>query len=160
MDRSWRSTTLGCAVPRFKSCGFGATLKILYTRALLLQKNNSGVAFRKVLLQLFQKWLRILKSFVAGTLSTCPDCIYFSFHNPFWLMLYLWCWHFGRNVILTVILFTLTSGVPFLELVDLKRLTTILCKLLIFLRLHSWDLDCRRHWSVFSGERVLAHLYV
>jgi hypothetical protein len=31
---------------------FGATLKILYTGALLLQKNNSGVVFRKLLPQL------------------------------------------------------------------------------------------------------------
>jgi hypothetical protein len=48
-------------------------------------------------------------------------------------------------------------GVPFLELVDFRCLTTMLCKSLIFLHLHSWNLGCRRHWSVFSGERVLGH---
>jgi hypothetical protein len=34
------------------------------------------------------------------------------------------------------------------------------CKSLILRRLHSWDLDCRRHWTVFSEVRVLGHLYV
>jgi hypothetical protein len=55
------------------------------------------------------------------------------------------------------IIYDRAPGVPFLELVDLIRLTTMLS--LIFLRLHSWNLDCRRHWPVFYGERVLGHLY-
>jgi hypothetical protein len=79
------------------------------------------------------------------------------------LMLTVWQGHHSDSVIIYAqqpILFTLTPGVPFLELVDLRHLTTMLCKLLIFLRLHSWDLECRRHWSVFSGARVLGHLYV
>jgi hypothetical protein len=78
------------------------------------------------------------------------------------LMLTLWQECHSDSVIIIYVqqplLFTLTPGVLFLELVDLKRLTTMLCKLVIFLRLHPWDLDCRRHWSVFSGKRVLVKL--
>jgi hypothetical protein len=58
MDRSWRSTTL---------------LKILYTGALLLQKNNSGVPFRKLL----------FATITPCILGTYSDCIYFSLHDPF-----------------------------------------------------------------------------
>jgi hypothetical protein len=98
MDRSWKSTTLACAVPRFKSSGFlfcGHVKNIVYRSPIATEEQLRGrvqEAFATITPEMitnsklsFLRLARLCLQMNGGHFEHLL-CIYFSFHGPFWLM--------------------------------------------------------------------------